>query len=854
VRKTKINLKLSLLHLILFISGVIGAQVREGFTVDIFDNKSNWYGDLNHFEFADSTLKLNQTNGGTSIIYCNSTSFENAIWDFDFTIDFNPSSYNYARFLLASNDTIGIENSLIVDFGKSNDQIKLMIFDQGIEKIIFQSKEKILDNDQNRVKLKLTKLSGEYTIDIQINDSIKTKDSIGFEDIAIDCKYFGIFLKYTKTRADKFYFKKIQIEDIFIPDTLKPHLSSVKIKDSNNINLIFSEKSILNISSIVSPTEVESIKTTDSIRYNLKLSKPLNSGEYFSVNLNEFWDLSENSNSALVDSLLFYQAKNYDLRINEINYLSDSERKDSYEFIEIYNSSSGIIPLDSLNILIDTRLYQLPNKALKPGAYFCIFNEQIDIGIENYSNSAIVEFPYLKNSGSKIALESNDGSVIVDKIDYSYLLKYKSPIDQNRLWSLELKDPSDTCNFFSNWEFCNSFTGNTVNRINSAHKSSNDDMQTGILNIQDTYLNLDNDKLFMVFSQNADFQKASVESDISFDAVFSHDYLNRLVLELTFLEGITQKSFFLVKDVVQCDGSMFKSDSIFVDVIDVPEESDIIFNEILFDPDSGGSKFVEIFNNSDLVYDLRNLFIANFHFDGDNTSFENKIRISEKSRLIFPGQYYCITKDSSKVKRRYKSGKIRFFAEVEKMPKINSDQGKITLLYNEDQVIDILEYSSEQHFKLLNDQSMQGVSLERISPTALSLNKSNWTSSSELSSGATPALDNSQRMRLQGDMDEIEIINRVFNPLSSRYKNYTSIAFNLNSNETVASIKIYDLKGNIINTLINNAVIGNKDTVIWNGKDSYNQAVAEGLYIISVELNNSTEIISKKNFTCRVFY
>ncbi len=60
----------------------------------------------------------------------------------------------------------------------------------------------------------------------------------------------------------------------------------------------------------------------------------------------------------------------------------------------------------------------------------------------------------------------------------------------------------------------------------------------------------------------------------------------------------------------------------------------------------------------------------------------------------------------------------------------------------------------------------------------------------------------------------------------------------------MTSVKIFNLKGQMINTLVNKEVAAGSQTITWNGKDASGNSVASGLYFVRVE--NSGKAVTRK--------
>lgn len=76
----------------------------------------------------------------------------------------------------------------------------------------------------------------------------------------------------------------------------------------------------------------------------------------------------------------------------------------------------------------------------------------------------------------------------------------------------------------------------------------------------------------------------------------------------------------------------------------------------------------------------------------------------------------------------------------------------------------------------------------------------------------------------------------------------TTINYNLPDDGNV-TIKIYDILGRELQTLVNNAMTKGSYYVIWNGKDKSGRDAASGIYFYSIEFNNI--VLNKKMLLIR---
>ena len=330
-----------------------------------------------------------------------------------------------------------------------------------------------------------------------------------------------------------------------------------------------------------------------------------------------------------------------------------------------------------------------------------------------------------------------------------------------------------------------------------------------------------------IVNQNQYFVDKGVGNPIfvSFNTYFSSEI--NLHFSDNFMEGFIYN--LSINDVItDCNNNQLDTSLIFRFALpDSCLQSDIIINEILFDPKDDGVDYVEIYNNSDKVFDLKNYRISNYLIDWNTP--ENWKIITNESRLIFPDEYWVLTTDSAKVKNQYFTENPCHFIELVSLPTFSNEEGTVAIIHQSLlNTIDVLGYHSDMHHPLLN--SVDGVSLERISP-----NLEQWQSASSTSGYGTPTYQNSQYF-IPNSFGEVTAIPEVFSPNNDGYEDFLSINWEFERSDLMASISVYNSDGILINVLINNELIGNSGTQFWNGTDERGMKLSSGIYIVLIDV------------------
>jgi hypothetical protein len=256
---------------------------------------------------------------------------------------------------------------------------------------------------------------------------------------------------------------------------------------------------------------------------------------------------------------------------------------------------------------------------------------------------------------------------------------------------------------------------------------------------------------------------------------------------------------------------------------------DIVFNEILPDPQKGGSEYIELYNRTKSPVSLSRLSIAVRKNDGSAANYP----LSSISKVIAGGGYALLTSGKEGVASFYMLADPDAVHEV-KLPTLNNSSSGLMLLDMENglNVIDAVRYYSQWHSPLIHDR--KGVALERIDPDAPSQEEGNWTSASSFSGYGTPGYQNSQYMRkpdLSGTPSGIS------SPVLSEDGRYR-IDYYLDAPGYACRAYIYNLAGYRVAEISNNELAGTSGSLYWDGAGGNGQRLAPGIYIFHAEAYN----------------
>ena len=262
----------------------------------------------------------------------------------------------------------------------------------------------------------------------------------------------------------------------------------------------------------------------------------------------------------------------------------------------------------------------------------------------------------------------------------------------------------------------------------------------------------------------------------------------------------------------------------------VPSAGNIVINEILSNPPSGGFDYVEGFNKSDSTIDLQELVVANRNSTAEVAS---RKPIALEPLFLPPGAFFLATANAKWVRQHYHVPDDAIICEISSLPSLPDDAGTVIFLTKKDSVVDEVSYSEKWHFALLSNSS--GVALERLSYFSPSQDKNNWTSASSASGYGTPGYRNSQFLKRSPPNDEIAVPT-LFSPDNDGINDLELLQFNLKEPGYVINTMVYDLSGRKVRHLIKNESPGLTAIYKWDGLDDKSAPLPQGIYIIATDM------------------
>lgn len=528
-----------------------------------------------------------------------------------------------------------------------------------------------------------------------------------------------------------------------------------------------------------------------------------------------------------------------DIVINEIMAdPSPSVALPEWEYIELYNASESAININDWKIIIGKK--ELPfneNIIIQSDEYLILCHKDALDDMTAFGNCHGFSSFQITNSGSSITLvDENENLISTVSFNISW---HSTSYKKDGGWSLEQIDAFNPCAGKSNWGSCNNKNGGTPGAINSIASSNViapklDHINPSSSNEIEVFFN---QNMNMEELQNIDnyfIKELNLYPEKAEALQYKNDYV-KLTFDYIFEEG---KLYTLnINNVTNCkDIPPEEEIEIMFGMPSIVSHNDIIINEILFNPISPGVDYLELYNRSDKVIDLKEIMFGTIKETFPNPADTTLKEIYADSRIILPHSYILLSLDQEIVRYQYDVEEDNNFLDVESFPSLPNEEGHVIICDKGRTTIDEMKYSDKMHYDLLS--ITQGVALERISTENPSLDENNWYSASFNFNYGTPGYRNSMAKDdvVNNNENEIKIIPEIFSPDGDGYNDICGICYKLDENGYTLNIKIFNSDGLLIRNLFNNNLVSKEGCVYWDGSNDNNRSISSGIYIVQTEI------------------
>jgi hypothetical protein len=644
------------------------------------------------------------------------------------------------------------------------------------------------------------------------------------------------------------------------PDIVGPKITNVSVLDSLHIIVCFDDVISstqlqialnYNISNAIGSPSLATI-SNGNMCATLSLTNKLINATNYIITISGITDCNSNVLSPNTFVFSFYKAKYQDVVINELMPDPDPAiNLPTEEYVELKNRTPFSINLKNWKFATTTSSKKLPDITIKPDSFIVLTgsgnaNTFYNDGIKAYE---VTSFPSLSNYGTTLTLRDSN-NVLINAITYATSW-YNDDTKKDGGWSLEQIDANNPCGGQNNWHASKDANGGTPGKRNSVNALNPDNTMPQIDRVEV----INKDTIVLIFTEALDSLSLINPLSYSFDNgltaptyiyPISTDFKKVKLKVSTSLSLGMLYNVSLLNNIKDCAGNLMNTlISAPFALPQAPAVNDVVINEILFEPNTGGVDFVELYNRSSKTIDLKNLRIGSM--DTITGMLVNTEHITYEGFLLFPETYMVISENGTIIKQYYQTTNPPGFLDIANLPTMSSDAGVVTLTDTNALVIDNFKYSSKMHFPLL--VNTKGVSLERIDFNRVTNDKTNWNSAAENVGFATPAYRNSQYLKADGGSG-VTIPNPLFSPDNDGYNDVLNISYKLDEPGKVANVYIYDSKGRQVRYLIKNEQLSQDGILSWNGINDENEKAPIGIYVVYVELFNLSGKVNTYKLSC----
>lgn len=847
-----------LLLLFFFCTGhfFLVAQFTDNFTDGNFTANPVWLGGTADFTVNPSfQLQSNNTVANSAYYLSTASSLATtAHWEFYHQITFNPSSANYTDVFLtasASDLTLTATTGYFVRIGNTADEIALYRKDGAAAVKIIDGVDGILNTSNSIMKIKVVRnASNLWTLS---RDMTGTGNSYFSEGVVTDATYstssfFGILIRQsTASFFQRHFFDDIEVKP-FVPDVTPPAIVSATALTQNTLDVLFNEPVDLTTSQTLANYSVSNgigfpsgavRDVTNLSLVHLTFGTAFPARTNLTLTVNGVQDLSANAINNGTANFSFFIPVQFDVVIDEL--MADPTPQVSLpnsEWMELRNTSLFTINLQGWKVIDATgQSGPMPSYILKPDSFVIVCAASSVAALSVFGPTiSVTSFPSLDNAGDVISLLSAQNRVI-HSVSYTDAW-YQNELKKDGGWTLEMIDTKNPCTGIGNWRASTEIRGGSPALKNSVDGNNKDVTAPKLMRA----FAIDNLNISLVFDEPIDSLKGGAAASYSISdgigtplfAVAVAPVFDKVNLRLATPILPNKVYSVTVNAVTDCSGNIIGTKNTARFGLSVLADSfDVVINEILFNPPSTGTDYVEIYNRSNKIIDLKQLSIANRNSAGVISSIRP---LSAENYLLFPEDFIVITEDPLLVKANYIAQNPDAFVTVLSMPSFSDDKGNVIILNAQGNIVDELKYDDKWHFALVSNT--EGVSLERIDYNAATQLQNNWHSAATSAGYGTPTYKNSQYKLNDIVKGEITVTPGIVSPDNDGLDDIATISYSFGEPGYVANITIFDAAGRVVKTLQRNALCGIKGNFRWDGLGERNQQLPVGIYIVYTEIFN----------------
>ncbi|MEP1034479.1 lamin tail domain-containing protein [Ekhidna sp.] len=524
-----------------------------------------------------------------------------------------------------------------------------------------------------------------------------------------------------------------------------------------------------------------------------------------------------------------------ELIITEIMFDPDPQVElPNREFVEIYNATTDILSIAGISFTDASSTVSLPASMLNPGEYYVLTTTS---AASEFSGNVIgvSGFPSLNNSGEQLIISMNDELIFSLKYDPSWHSEDKA----SGGYSLEMRDITNPClEDGNNWVSSQNIGGGTPGMINSVSEVIPDNFGPEIVSA----IAISSDSILVLFDEKIDPESvnsvvATLDPSVDVEQIL-FNVNNPTAISISLSSDLEQSIAYslIITNVIDCVSNQIQpGEAVFALPVQADVE-DIKLSEVLFNPRSNGVDFVEVYNDSEKYISLKNWKLGNLDEEGNVDDIDV---ITTNELVIAPNEYLVFTTDKNILLSNYPKGSSVNFFEVTTIPSYPNDQGTVLLIDQSETVVETFTYTDDYHYNLL--ESVDGVSLERVSFEESTNNGNNWRSASSTEGFATPGYANSQSFKNDTPVGRVTASPEVFIPGNTGSgRDFTTINYQFDQPGQFANVNIYDQTGRLVKHLAQGVLLSTSGFLRWDGDTNDGKTARMGYHLIIFEIYDSS--------------
>lgn len=539
-------------------------------------------------------------------------------------------------------------------------------------------------------------------------DSLTYSSTWGEEEIALERRSVNVAATYPSNWGDAPNgFGTPGSQNKIKTDTQAPTLELLTVRNSTKLALHFSENlqqsSAANPSNYILPNgpaiSDATFVTPDSVY--LTLSSKLKNAVDYNLEVENVADIFGNPISQQTSTFTYYEISPVDSGDVAINEFMSAPPSNSSEYVEIYNHSDKSLDLQNWTLSdnrgTSNRIAQ-SQVVVPPDSFIVITPDNSLESVYPDINMVIMgDFPSLNNGGDQIILRDGSGALLDS-------LAYNSDWGKDEI-ALERRSVDVNALYQNNWEMAPNGFG-TPGRRNEAKPDS----QPPLLS---TFSIQSSSELALTFSEPIDRSTATRTANYTLpngpgiaDARFIAP--DSLFLDLdTPLQNAIRYSL-TVENVSDLFGNAIApADTSFTYYqISLADSGNVFVNEFSFEPPSGQTEYIELYNPTDKSFDLQQWTLS------DNR--DSRYPITQSQFIVPPDSFVVIAPDNTLL---YSHPDI-LLVPMNTFPSLNNSGDEIALRNADGTLLDSLAYASEW-----GDGE---AALERRTTTVSGTYQSNW--------------------------------------------------------------------------------------------------------------------------------